>query len=430
MGSEREDVRAEVGHIGAIEGLRGIAVLAVVLFHYYVLRAGKFDDPWLAALERLPALKVAVANGYLGVDLFFLITGFLLTLPWFRHAMQGRAAPSAREFYVRRIRRIVPAYYVQLAILFAIVIPVVYGSEFWLRNLPFTLYNLGTHAAFLHYTTPLSSASLGVNGALWTLALEAQYYVLLPLLAPLFVRAPWRALLALCAVAAAWRWLAAYSLGPLVAWEMKLGAPWSVPESAIRNLVATQLPGYLAHFAVGIVLGRAWLLRRAATPSAEWPWLAAAAAALSLLYASHAGAFSLKDFAWLLVPACLGVAVYATVVRAPRASAAVLARGPLAFTGRVSYSMYLYHLPLLIVWNKLAPPLGAASFPIYLALVVAFGWLSWRFVERPFMTSRTAAWPQSPTSVAPGASEAPPTSSTTIASGANPSTTTASSSNS
>ncbi|WP_212758039.1 acyltransferase family protein [Usitatibacter palustris] len=425
-------MRAEVGHIGAIEGLRGVAVLWVVLMHYFVLRGG-LDDPWIGLLNTQPALKAIVANGYLGVDLFFLITGFLLTLPWFRHAMQGRAAPSAREFYRRRVRRIVPAYYVQLLILFALVIPLVHGSEFWMRNLWFTLYNIGAHVTFLHYTTPLSSASLSLNGALWTLALEAQYYLLLPLLAPLFVRWPWRTTASLAAIALAWRYQANHGLAALVAWEMRLGEAWKIPESTIRHFLWTQLPGYLAHFAIGVMIGRAWLMRRVVTSytHAEAAWQAIAVAALVGLYVSHAAGSNLGDFAWAVVPLSLGLAMYAFVVRSPHSSNTVLAQGPLAFVGRVSYSTYLYHLPLLLVWNKYAPDLSWAGFPVYLALLLALSWLSWRFVERPFMQPSSKPVPNPwPTNAAPGASEAPTTSPTTTASGASPSTTTASSSNS
>jgi peptidoglycan/LPS O-acetylase OafA/YrhL len=62
-------------------------------------------------------------------------------------------------------------------------------------------------------------------------------------------------------------------------------------------------------------------------------------------------------------------------------AAGLLARGPLAFTGRISYSAYLWHLPVLYLWNRFTVP-GWASLPAYLAAVAALSWLSWRFVER------------------------------------------------
>jgi peptidoglycan/LPS O-acetylase OafA/YrhL len=73
--------------------------------------------------------------------------------------MRGQPAPSAREFYGRRVRRIVPAYYAQLVLLFAIVVPLLRGWDYWKSDLYVYLYNLVAHATFLHNTTPLSSVT-------------------------------------------------------------------------------------------------------------------------------------------------------------------------------------------------------------------------------------------------------------------------------
>lgn len=427
-------MRERIEHIGAVEGLRGIALLWVVAFHYQVLRADRAaTDPWIAFLQAIEPLKVVVRNGYLGVDLFFLITGFLLTLPWFQAQATGAPRPEAASFYRRRVLRIVPAYYVQLGVLFFLVVPLVHGPEFWARNLWFVLENLAAHVAFAHYFTPVTSASLGVNGALWTLALEVQYYLLLPLLAPWIARRPWVAAGTLVAVAVLWRWEAAHGMPGLVSMEMRWGAAWKLPEETIRHLLATQLPGYLAHFAIGILLGRAWLRAPAAgNASSQLAWVLVAIAAAAFLYYIHGfGGKPAGELTWLLVPLAMGVAIHALVTKAPVAGAALLANRPMAFAGRVSYSAYLYHLPLLLAWNRLVPDLGWAGLPLYLALVGAVSWLSYEHVERPFLTSKRdlegSPWP---TAAAPGASEARPTSPTTIASGDVPSTTTASSSSS
>lgn len=422
-------VEAEVGHVAAIEGLRGVAVLLVVAFHYWVLRKA-LPDPWVELVNAAgPALPVA--HGYLGVDLFFLITGFLLTLPWFRHALEGRGAPDARDFYVRRIRRIVPAYYVHLVVLIAVFIPVVFGTGYYWRNLYHLGLNIPAHFAFVHYFSPLTSASFSLNGALWTLALEAQYYLLLPLLAPLFVRAPWRTALALLAVSVAWRWLAEHDMRPLVAAGLVAAGDPRIGEATIRHLIGTQLPAYLGHFAIGVLIGRAWLLMRLArVPTRpELPWLIVAAVAVYLVYAVHGSLERLfGDFTWLVVPLCYGIAMFALLSGAPRAGAKLLANAPLRFVGRVSYSLYLYHLPLLFAWNLHAPRgLGWMELPAYLALALGVAWLSYRFVERPFLSPQGRPWPKS---AAPGASEAPSTSATTTTNGDGRSTTTASSSSS
>ena len=332
-------------------------------------------------------------NGYLGVDLFFLITGFLLVLPWIRHAEAGLPAPSARAFYRRRFLRIVPAYWVHLALLAAVFIPLVAGADAWARAWRFYLFNFAVHAPLLHYTTPLTSASMSVNGALWTLALEAQWYLLLPLIAPRFARRPYLVAGMLVAIAMAWRWLAAHDLAALVGFHMRLAALWNVPEATIRHFLATQLPGYLAHFAFGMLAARAWWLwrsRPAPVGAGNVAWLLAAAAGLAFLYVVHIpGSFRFGLPAWLAVAAALGLTMLALVGRGTSATKALLANRPIVLLGRVSYSAYLYHLPLLLALDRHLAP-GLPILPIYLALVLAAAWLSWRFVEAPFL-ARSAA---------------------------------------
>ncbi len=263
--STAESVRGEVGYIPAIEGLRGIAVLWVVIFHYVTLRSEGFADPLIMWIDTTSVPRIIVRNGFLGVDLFFLITGFLLTLPWFKHGLEGRMRPSAREFYIRRARRILPAYYVQLALLFFVFLPLL-NPTLWRAARGFVLANLALHTLFLHYSTPYSSASLSINGPLWTLALEAQYYLLLPLIAIWFLRAPSIAAAAFLAVSVLWKTLAAHDLQPLISLYGAIGARWHVPEGNLRQLAATQLPAYLGHFALGILCGRAWLIHRTSSP--------------------------------------------------------------------------------------------------------------------------------------------------------------------
>lgn len=305
-------VRPEVGYIAPVEGLRGVAVLLVIFFHYVVVREAVHDDPWIAAIASIEAINRIVHHGYLGLDLFFVISGFLLALPWFVHADMGRPPPSARGFYRRRFWRIAPAYYVQLAALFLVVLPLLHGWSYWRSDLYVFALNAVAHGLFVHNLAPLTSASMGVNGALWTLGVEAQFYLLLPLVAPLFVRRPATMLIVSMAIALGWR--------------------WTVESDFLR----AQLPAYLGHFALGIVLGRAWLGRRD------------------------------RDAALA------------------RISHTVLGRGPLAFVGRVSYSAYLYHLPLLYLWNRYAPFPAGLSLPLYLATVLCLSWLSWRHIEQRF----------------------------------------------
>lgn len=377
-------VRAEVGTVPSLDGMRGVAVLWVVMFHYVAL-GDATRDAWIQAIGAIPLVDAVVRNGYLGVDLFFLISGFLLTLPWFVHAAAGQQAPPARDFYARRVRRIVPAYYVQLALLFLLFIPLLRGWDYWKRDLYVIAWNALAHAGFLQLTSPLTSGSLAVNGALWTLAIEAQYYLLLPLAAPLLVRAPVRVTIAAFGIAIVWQTLARHGFDAWIAQQMQWGAHWRWTEETVRHLQLTQLPGYLGHFALGSVLGLAWLQWRD-KPSRlrPWLWLAATGAFALLLAAVSTREAIAGEQTWLVTTLTLGTLLLAAALGGPVARG-LLDRGPLAFVGRVSYSAYLYHLPLLLLWNTYAPGRGSiGSLPAYLAVVLLASWVSWRFVERRF----------------------------------------------
>jgi len=375
-----DGVRDEIGHIAGIDGLRGIAVLWVALFHFTVLRPA---DATTQALLQAPGGALA-AHGYLGVDLFFLVSGFLLAMPWFSHEAAGLARPSPARFYARRFWRIVPAYYVQLVVLFGVVLPLLHGATFWRSDLWVYLYNLVAHALFLHNTTPLSSGSMQVNGALWTLAVEAQFYAILPLAMPLVVRAPRLACAGCMAIAVAWRIAAQVDLAPLVSLEMQMGRPWGWPEPVVRYLLAHQLPSYLGHFALGILLGRAWLAGGLARVPAFTLDVAAACAIVALDLFLAAGRSVVGELAWA-VP-MLAVAVpLAAAARAGTWTSRLLSRGPLAFVGRVSYSMYLYHLPLLLLLAPILPARSLLALPAYLAAAITVAFVSWRYVEQPWL---------------------------------------------
>lgn len=386
----RPGVREEIGTIAPVVGLRGLAVLWVAAFHFVVVRsAAGIADPWIAALARVPALDAIARNGYLGVDLFFLLSGFLLAAPWFVHAHEGIAPPAAGGFYLRRVRRIVPAYYLQLVLLFALVLPLLHGRKYWRSDLYVDLWNAAAHALFLQNTSPLTSGSLGANGALWTLAVEAQFYLLLPLAVPFFVRAPWRSFAAAAALALAWQWSAAHGLRGWVRTTLAWGAHWAWSEANVREVLAIQLPAFAAHLALGMALAGAWVRSRGARPH-PLPRMALAALAVALLAAQFDGRVPLpKEHARMVPMLALALFLWLAVTTRQGFAARALGAGPLAFAGRVSYSAYLYHVPLLLLWDAYGRGLGGwLALPAYLAALASIAWISWRCVERPFLEGR------------------------------------------
>lgn len=166
------DGKKQKSTIAPLDGVRAIACLSVITFHISLVTTN--DLPlWNPA--KMPPLVSAIAfTGDTGVTLFFLLSGFLLFLPYAKALLfENTPWPSARIFYVRRALRILPAYYVSLFLMILLFHP-----EFLQRD---HLPALGYFLTLFMDSSPLSYKK--INGPFWTLAVEWQFYLLLPLLA-------------------------------------------------------------------------------------------------------------------------------------------------------------------------------------------------------------------------------------------------------
>ena len=378
MGIEAEratDSGQSPGFRADIEGLRGIAVLLVVLYH-----AG-----WLSNAA------AGVPGGFIGVDLFFVISGYLITGLLIRERERTGRIGFAR-FYARRVRRILPA----AAVVLLITIPLSYAlvtllqrpatmddaasAALSIANVRFAIttdyFHPATNSPFLHF---------------WSLGVEEQFYFVWPALLALVA---WRrpragagvALTVLVVVSFAASLLItdanpswAFYMLPTRAWQLAAGgllavvvlSPDRVPPTLRRHLPATiSVVGWLALAALVV---DAFAIS-SATP---YPGLAA------------------------VVPTLAGVALIATGAEA-RGPGAILRTPPVRFLGKISYSLYLWHWPILIlggIW--LNGPLGiptsidgptAVLEPgqalVLAALAVPAAAASWAFVEEPFRRGR------------------------------------------
>jgi peptidoglycan/LPS O-acetylase OafA/YrhL len=329
---------AHAGYRREIDGLRAVAVLPVILFH--------------AGLG-------AFAGGYLGVDVFFVISGYLITGILARELREGRF--SLARFYERRARRILPA----LAFVLLACVPVALA---WLS--PPALRDLA--ASFLATALSVSNfvfwQELDYFGPAaehlpllhtWSLGIEEQFYILFPLALAALWRGPRRQTVAILAVAlvlslAAAGWAArahpsaGFFLLPFRAWELLVGA--------LAALVARPSPsGPLALAGLLAVVGAMAAVPLALLPGVVPIVLACTGTALVLLHAAPGA------LAWR-----------------------ILAARPLVGVGLISYSAYLWHQPLLafarIRFGEISPAtalaLGAAA--------ILLAWPTWAFVERPF----------------------------------------------
>lgn len=163
--------------ISEIDGLRFIAIGTVVLFHLVVNLGIK--APTLYAVPADGNLIVAVArHGFRGVELFFIISGFILAYPFASHYLKGGRRVDLKSYFLRRVTRLEPPYFVCMILFFAARV-LVRGDEAGTL-----LPHLGASLVYLHNL--IYGAESPINNVAWSLEIEIQFYILVPLLARIF----------------------------------------------------------------------------------------------------------------------------------------------------------------------------------------------------------------------------------------------------
>lgn len=350
-----------------IEILRGVAALMVLVFH--VIAHGQ----WTAFPQQGPWLLFRL--GWLGVDLFLVISGFVITLAVIGGlAKAPDLASFRREFAERRWRRIAPLYFLtMLAFLFLV------QPDLLLQGGKLLLLNLGLHATFLHNLSAVTHGS--INGPNWSVALEMQFYLLMLLAGPWLVRqGKWRVFLLLAGTAMAWR----------AATFFVLGGPGA--KAIEMHIYTTQLPGSLDEFGVGIVLAMAVSssARFAAATAPGWGRFAAwGTAALAAVFVAMWVFWPRGDYwpnlgmvtAWrTLLALAIGCLIIAAMCLP---DALVRVARPLRYLGEISYGIYLWHLPVLLTLIGAGMSGGVALLSLTLAGTLLLAAFSWHFVERP-----------------------------------------------
>jgi peptidoglycan/LPS O-acetylase OafA/YrhL len=334
--------REHAGYRPDVDGLRAVAVLSVVAFHLGVR---------------------GISGGFVGVDVFFVISGFLITGIITRELGEGRF--SLLEFYRRRARRILPALFAMLAVTSVATLFVLFRPELaTFRNSLLATTAFGSNIYFWrssdYFAAPASTQPLLHT---WSLGVEEQFYVLFPLLLMVVFRrrrttlpvilwaitgASFVASVLLVRVDAA----AAFYLLPTRAWELGAGALLAVGAvPRLRNRYAEHTVSLLG---AALVLAGVLLLS-SATP---FPGAAALLPVVGAAALIHAG---------------------------PRSIAGrVLSVRPMTFVGLISYSLYLWHWPLLVLFKADRPgPLGWHAKAFLGVTSLALAMLSWLLVERP-----------------------------------------------
>lgn len=215
-----------------IPELNGVRVILVFIVSWYHI----WQQSWLTPYIGRYSLDYLVRSGYVPVDGTILLSGFLLFLPYARTMLLGEPMPSAKQFYQRRIMRIVPSYYfVTLLTLFAVALPWgLYSSTSYM------LKDVAAHLTFTHTFFRMSYLGTQIGGVTWTLAIEMQAYLLFPLIARLAMKNT--------AGTTGFMFAIAWMFRGLCLWNM-----------TSYDMVVNQLPNFLDVYAIGILASLAYV---------------------------------------------------------------------------------------------------------------------------------------------------------------------------
>ena len=352
-----------------LDAVRTLAIVLVVLRHGQRVFA---MGPELTFWE---AFKI---NGWAGVDLFFILSGYLVTAGLLRtHARKGRI--DLRGYAVRRIRRIVPAFVFVMLLVLVGYFP---GHEVTSETL---WQSVLLHLLFLH-----NLFDNGINVVFWSLGVEAKFYALIPLFVWAAVRVRRTSLLVLAG-------LVALAAGPLLRGAIHAEVQ---PQDYLSYLQDLRWPFYaciepfVLGFMVALLEQRGWLRLRP-DQAARLFVLTLVAVCVYLGRAEFLAEITLWDATMqpLILAVLFGVLVAAAVVMKPIPTRWA---APFRFGARVSYALYLVHFPLIPLSVSLAQGygLGAWGFwAIYVGLSLVHAVAILVFVEKPLMGAPRRAAP-------------------------------------
>jgi peptidoglycan/LPS O-acetylase OafA/YrhL len=327
-----------------IDGLRFVAIGSVVTFHLYAQLVRYYG------VQLSPLPKTLLQNGDRGVRLFFVISGFILALPFASHWLQGARSPDLKRYFLRRLTRLEPPYVINLLICGLLLVTVNHVA--FASMLP----HLASSLLYIHNVTYADLST--INPVVWSLEVEVQFYIVVPLLVLVF------------AIRRAWfRRLVMITGMLLAAWFQ---ANWA---NTLRSHLSMAF--YFQFFLAGFVIADLYLTRTSDKKS--WWWDGVSVVGWPTIFLLEG---SLVQIALPFVV----IALYWAAFYGPLSNR--LFRLPvITVVGGMCYTIYLFHFLVIAFATRLlghnSPPLLLIS--VSLGLIVVVSSIYFLLIERPCM---------------------------------------------
>ena len=354
------DVDPRPGHIHGLDGLRALAVAAVLIFHF---------------------TPRVLPGGFLGVDIFFVVSGFLITTLLLREIV-NRGRINLPQFWLRRARRLLPALVTVVVV--SIAAARLVGGDLLVNigrqvvgALTFSTnwVEIGAGGSYFHSTSPL----LFVN--FWSLAVEEQFYLLWPF-----------GLVLVLALTATARQRVGFAVGLALVSALLMAVLFTPGTDSTRVYYGTDT--HLFGLMLGVGLAFAWASpQRAGLNTPQWrrwrPWAVAGSLAVLVALMRFTSDGTSWTFRGGILLACVAtVVLIAGLLESPSLWRRLMQLPPLAYLGERSYGLYLWHWPVLMIMATLFPYADGtdrAAIVLVCALFLTFvlSELSYRFIETP-----------------------------------------------
>ncbi|MBX9000478.1 acyltransferase [Klebsiella aerogenes] len=357
-------------HFPAVDIVRFFAAISVVVYH--CIAHFSWDDfPTKYGMFWF-------RMGWVGVDIFFVISGFVISLATFSHLDRNGTSSFRIDFMKKRIARIVPLHYLTLIIFIVFSSPALIYKDF--------IPNILAHLFFVHNLSYITHSD--INGVNWSLGAEMQFYLLIALIGPFIKDCKiYKVVLPAIIITYIWR--------IFIVHNSSTESPQDVFLFFVR---ATQLPGMLDEFLIGYLLAR-FVRSASAVRFFKYKYTSVILLTLSVMmvwlffsiYLKHSSfwpyPYMVVFFRTYIALTVGTIILFLCSLRIGKFGRIILK--PFYYGGTISYGIYLWHLPIIIsVKEHLSWLSPMQSFTVTIAFTLVIAALSWHFFEKKFLIKK------------------------------------------